>query len=617
MLANPTSTASFDPHPPASQQPGGGRFEVCACSAGPIRWTCHPDAADLLARISPETWANPQAQRGWTCVKRNAARTVWRARLDGRLVYVKYYACRAGRDALKRLLGRSACRAEFACGRYAAEHGIAAARPLGLAIGVLVGRGRADVLVTDAIEPAEPLDEYWQRVSASLDGRRLVATRDALIESLGELIAHAHQAGFEHLDMHAANILVREDRGGLRCFFVDLHSARLDQPVADAAVVRNLAQLNQWFRRHSSIKDRVRFLRAYLRWRNEYEYTFAHGRPLGLDFRALVGALAETAERHARRLWERHDRRVLRDGRYFARLRLGHGWRAIVVSRCKRATPESRVSEIELASDWWQRQLETLLAQPCEPGADDVKQSHSATVQTALLDLDGEAPLAVIVKRPRARNWRRWLRHLLPPSRSRRGWQAGHALLHRYIAAARPLALLERRAGPFVLDSLLLTERISGAMDLATYLERGIDPRAGRRWIRDKRRLIDELARHVRQLDQAGFVHRDCKPENVLVLTRPELRLVWVDMDGVQYCRRPASEAERLRPLVRLAAALHEHPALTRTDRVRFLKTYCAGFGRDPRVWRHVWQTVAPRVADKLAQQQARRAWKLRHYGRV
>ena len=283
----------------------------------------------------------------------------------------------------------------------------------------------------------------------------------------------------------------------------------------------------------------------------------------------------------------------------------------------KSHTPESRASEIELAGDWWRRQLTALLAQPREPGADDVKQSHSATVRTALLDRDGEAPLAVIVKRPRARNWRRWLRHLLPPSRSRRGWQAGHALLHRYIAAARPLALLERRLGPFVVDSLLLTERIGGAMDLATYLERGTDARAGRGWIRDKRGLIEKLARHVRQLDQAGFVHRDCKPENVLLLTRPELRLVWVDMDGVQYCRRPASEAERLRPLVRLEAALHEHPALTRTDRVRFLKTYCGGIGRDPHAWRRVWHAVAPRVAGKLAQRQTRREWKLRHYGRV
>ena len=67
--------------------------------------------------------------------------------------------------------------------------------------------------------------------------------------------------------------------------------------------MRNLAQLNQWFRRHSSIGDRLRFLRAYLRWRNEYEHAFEHARPLGMPYEDLVQALVRAANKHARRLW--------------------------------------------------------------------------------------------------------------------------------------------------------------------------------------------------------------------------------------------------------------------------------------------------------------------------
>jgi hypothetical protein len=396
--------------------------------------------------------------------------------------------------------------------------------------------------------------------------------------------------------------------------FVDLQSARLGVPVSDRAVVRNLAQLNQWFRRHSTLADRLRFLRAYLRWRGEYETVFRLGRSLGLSFRKLVRALRAAADRHAERLWAQRDRRVWRGGRYFSRFRLGNRWQAHVFVRCKRPLPESRASTLVLTRDWWRRQLQVPLAWFQEEPAETCKDSHSAMVSRAVLSHE-QANLPVIIKRPRARNWRRRISQSLAPSRSARGWETGHALLHRDIATARPLALIERRLGPLVLDNLLITEAVPGAADLEAYLRERHAELSPRVWRRHKRELCELLVRHIRRLQERGFAHRDCKAQNILVVTHPKLKLLWIDMDGLRRVGR-LSRAQRLMPLVRLHVSLLDVPGLTRMDRVRFLKSYFARFGSDPNAWRGVWRELSQAADAKLRTKATRRAWKLKHYGR-
>lgn len=661
----------------AQALPAGGGLGSCVIDGS--TWLVRADFRPLLERVEPGAWLAPERQRGWTCVKRNSLRSVWRVRIDGRLCYAKLFAAGRLPDRIKGWLRRRGAAAELASVRFAAEHGIAAPRPLAYCAAIAGAQGRSAALITEAVEPAEPLDAYWASLAERRTPAEQRAVRAALLESLAELIARAHQAGFEHLDMHAANLLVREERGAPRAYFVDLQSAHLDRAVSDAAVVRNLAQLNQWFRRHSSIKDRIRFLRAYLRWRDEYRHAFRHARTLGLELRALVRALVAQAERHAQRLWRRRDRRVWRDGRYFARVRLPGGWRGMVVQACKRTTAETHAIALDLPSGWWRTALGDVsklldgaaelaeVAAPANPaeradaagqgglacptGAAEhpiaCKQSHSAWVARRAL-VTPAGPLGVIVKRPRARDRRRALRQLLPPSRAARGWRIGHALLNRNIATARPLALLERRLGPLVLESVLITEQLDGALDLAAHLRRERADRSPRAWRRHKHMLTGLLARELRKLHEAGFVHRDCKAENLLVLpggykrvrppgagrersgaereragaaagrvrwTRP--RLVWIDMDGLRLPGRAPREGERLAALARLHVSLLGVAGLTRTDRLRFLRTWCGGFGADPRAWRRTWRALEPLIAAKLAAREARRAWKLEHYGRV
>ncbi|MGE0480301.1 MAG: lipopolysaccharide kinase InaA family protein [Phycisphaerae bacterium] len=580
-------------------------------------WTFRGDFDAVLARVPARVWSAPDA-RHWQRVKHNPTREVWRATIENRPYYLKYYACPRWWHRLKALVRGGAARAEWNGGLFALRHGIAAVRPCGYTPRLVGARATWSLLVTEAVEPSQPLNEFWRQLNSDHDARRRRQDAHQVLDALAELIARAHQAGFEHLDMHAANILVQPT--GPRRYaplFVDLHSARLARPVSDGAVVRNLAQLNQWFRKNSTIGERIAFLRAYVRWRNEYEHAFADGRPLELSFAELVRALARAAERHAEALGAQRDRRVFHTGRYFGRVGLADGWRATVYLTCKHPSDDSAASRMTITREQWKAVLRDPLVWFGGDAAETAKNSHSAQVRRALLKFDA-GPLPVIAKRPRARDGRRALRHALAPSRAGRAWRIGHALLHRDIPTARPLALLERRWGPLVRDCVLLTEGIPGALDLRAFLERESDAcRTPRDWLRRKRELSALLVRHLRRLADHGFAHRDCKADNILITTTPQLGLVWIDVDGIRLLRHPLSPAAALRPLARLYVSMRDTPGLTRTDFARFLVACCARRGVRTDAWRDAWRTIAALADRKLATIERRRQWKLDHYGRA
>ncbi|TWT42027.1 Lipopolysaccharide core heptose(I) kinase RfaP [Phycisphaerae bacterium RAS1] len=618
------STSSL---PLSAQSPRPPRVATPDNAAGPVAhdgltWTARNGFAEVLALVPASVWAEPERQPGWKRVKKNGRREVWRVLIAGRAYFVKYYSDEGFRTRVKRLFRPPPCIAEWNGGLFALRCGIPAVVPAGHA--ALQRNGlRWSLLVTEAVEPAGTLSEFWRQLQSDEDVRRRRRDVMQLARQVAEMIARAHQAGFEHLDMHAANLLVAPTAPGrYRTLFVDLQSARLNRPISDAAVVRNLAQLNQWFRKNSSIKDRLRFLRLYLRWRDEFEHAFPHGRPLRLSFRALVAALDVAAQRHAQRLWAQRDRRAGRRGSYFDRIRLGGGWIAQVATSVKHRSEDSRTSGLALNAEWWREVLSAPLRwfeptpnQRAAAAEHAVKIGHSGVTRRALLAHD-DGPIPVYIKRCLARSaWRR-LSQLLPPSRGMRGWRMGHALLHRDLPTPRPLALLERRVGPLIRESLLMTEALPGALDLEAHLRRELPAAGGRATYRLKSALGAALVRELRRLEERHFAHRDCKASNILVLPHPALRLFWIDMDGLRLLRRPLRESERLRPLIRLHVSLLDIAGVTRTDRVRFLTRYLSGFGRTSDAWRRLWPQLVGAAARKSAAKLARREWKLKNYGR-
>lgn len=568
----------------------------------------------MLGRVPAAAWANPE-QQGWTRVKRNSRREVWRAEISGETLFLKYYREDGWVSRFKKLFRAAPCESEWNGGMFALKAGIPAARPAGFVSRIIRNRHPWALLVTEAVLRTAPLNDFWDHLQSDPDIRRRREDSAKLTEQLAEMIARAHQSGFEHLDMHAANILVQTVAPRTyRTIFIDLQSARLGVPVTDQAVVRNLAQLNQWFRRRSSIGTRLRFLRAYLRRRDEFETEFEHARPLGRQFDELVRDLIVAAGRHAERLWSQRDRRADRNGGYFCRLRLSGGWRGMAALRCKHEREESRASQLEFTRDWWCKQLKGPTRWFDDDKSQAAKNSHSAAVRRADFRC-GDGTISVIIKRPLSRNWRRLLASLVTPSRSLRGWRTGNALLHRDLATASPLAVLERRRWGFTVDSMLITEALPDALDLENFIKQSAAQLSAGAWTRIKRDLIPKLATHLRRLHERGFAHRDCKASNILILRSPEMRPLWIDMDGIQHVHN-VSQPQVDRALVRLHVSTIGLPGITRGDRVRFLREYLAKFGGRTGEWRSIYMNLGSSVESKLAAKAARREWKLAHYGR-
>lgn len=578
-------------------------------------WTVCESFAAAFDDFPDDLLIDPE-KAGWELIKQNAERDVWRGRLGGLDCHLKRYRDRLRHRLLRWRRGSPAER-EWRAGMYAQRHGVAVVEPIAFCDAVRVGPRRGPALLTRTCEPVTPLFKFWSLLASDAASGRKRADRHRLIDQVAALVARMHQAGFQHLDLHAGNLLIHTE--GPRTYqplLVDVQSARLDRPVSDAAVVRNLAQLNQWFARHSAVADRLRFLRAYLRWRLEYEDQLPHSRRLGVSFEALTAAMQREAWRQAQRVWTKRDRRTGRRGKYLDRLRLGGGWSARVFVECKRAVIDSVATRSPRERAWWRAQLTRPTEWMARVATANLKNSHSAQVAFEELHAD-ETRIPVVLKRPLGRNlWRR-VRMRFGRSRALRAWRRGHALLHREIPTAMPLAVLEHRVGPVLLDELLIVERLENALPLREHLRVESSERSPIAWRRQRVALRTELARQLRTFVDRGCEHHDCKADNLLILSGRAPRVVWIDLDGVRIRSTPTPRDAIVRMLARLFVSLAEEPAVARTDALYVLKRMTQRFGAPRDAWRSWWREIAAGVAQKSAQREQRAAWKRKHYGRV
>jgi serine/threonine protein kinase len=198
----------------------------------------------------------------------------------------------------------------------------------------------------------------------------------------------------------------------------------------------------------------------------------------------------------------------------------------------------------------------------------------------------------------------------LRPSRARRAFRRGHQLLTRRIATALPLAALERRRGPLLLDSILVTEAVEGR-DLHQFLSRWLSTPATADAVLsppEQRHLAQavlwQLGRLLRRLHDSRFAHRDLKASNVLVRWSPGERpeLVLIDLDGL---RRVwwLTARRRFQGLMRLNVSLLKCPVVNHAGRLRMLLGYLRRPGA-PRVnFKPYWRVLQRWSARKLQSQ--------------
>jgi serine/threonine protein kinase len=560
--------------------------------AGGFRWQLLPQWRDHL--VGPQglrlaEWIQAgQAE----VVKQGPHRTVYRVHLPDLAFYLKHFRLHDVQTRLRQLLRPAQARLEYEQALAVAGRGIPTIVPLAFGESAAGSRWGDSYLLTSSLEDGESLSTFFEFRLPTYEPNQQTRLRQRLARELATVLARLHDAGIVHHDLHPGNLLVRQEAGNdLQVFVIDLHAVRLGQPLDWAARRTNLAMLNRWFILRSGRTDRLRFWRAYF-----HETIGSAPEECALPRTHRYQEQALDLEREtwlsSLRFWRHRDRRCLRNNRYYIRVQspAAHG-------HAVRDLDAAFVGELLGDPDAPFRQ----------PGARLLKDSRSSTVMELEAAVDGTLH-SLIYKRFRATAWSDPWTALFRPTPALRSWLFGHGLRERGLPTPRPLAVFHRRRRGMDYEGYLLTEKVPDALDL-----HGCSSQLGEFAVDERRKIlrrwIDQLAVLIRQMHCRHLAHRDLKAANILLSKKAgeaALDRFWlIDLVGLSR-HRQLPMARRIQNLARLHASFHRHPALTRSDRLRFLQTYLQWglFGRGG--WKKWWQAIEETTSLKIERNQRR-----------
>jgi tRNA A-37 threonylcarbamoyl transferase component Bud32 len=614
---------------------------VCLTRAG-VRWVVVSSFKDLFLDAGGLKLAEWLRDGHATVVKRGPHRMVYRVELPEVSFFVKQNRIPDARSWLRQLIRPAKACMEYRRVLAVAARGVPTVEPL--AVGETdkwVGAGES-VLITRSLPDTMQLNVFLETVLPGMALQRRQCIRKRLAVALGRFIAHLHNKGILHNDLHCGNLLIRLQDDEPYFYLIDLQSVRLGTPLTWQQSKANLVMFNRWLSLRASRADRLRFWLAYQSCRDATVWGSRAGRldphtvarvaeigsgsktsnesekgregqtsiriatrHLHPQIRELVLELETATRRSNERFWRRRELRCLQITRHTRRFR-------------SRSLRGFAVSDLD-------PQLLALLREDPDapfalPDAVLLKDSRSARVVEFMARIGGELR-PVIYKRFGVTKWYDPALALIRPSPPLRSWLYGHSLRERGLPTARPLAFFHRRRWGLCQEGYLLLEKVRAAGDLRTCLDRlqSLSAPTGRAWLRAR---LGQLARLIRELHRRHLAHRDLKAANILEIeldggakepadrsTSPD---EWqappfclIDLVGVT-CPRRLRRTSRIKNLARLHASFHDDPRLTRSDKLRFLRTYLQWgiFGKAG--WKNWWRAIEKATARKIRLNQHR-----------
>lgn len=346
--------------------------------------------------------------------------------------------------------------------------------------GELAGGGR--YLLTAFLEEARSLQQCWDELTdQSPSSEAAIHILQSALTTIGTL----HARGLAQTDLHLGNFL--QDGQGL-LYVIDGDAIETDKPglplaasIAQTNLALFFAQLTPDWDAHQA-----RLLTCYLQ---------AVG-SMPVDQQRL---LADVQHQRKQRL-DDFLRKTLRDCSQFAVHRSFDYFSVVLRSE--------------------QHWLAPLLSDPNSVFSDQplLKDGGSSTVTRATLD-----GREVVIKRYNIKGLGHWLKRFWRPSRAWHSWLAGWRLSFLGIATPKPLAMIERRIGPWRREAWLVTEYCPGQNLLDHLGEAGRD-------LPDQQ-TANALQHIFKQLADAQITHGDFKATNLLWHEQQ----VWlIDLDAMQ-----------------------------------------------------------------------------------
>jgi tRNA A-37 threonylcarbamoyl transferase component Bud32 len=250
---------------------------ICAPASAAPRRSCGGDFTAIavsevesceLARLvaSPERiLSDPTA----TVVKRGRSALVVRVELSigGNETPAAYKRC-GSRTWLRRIargVRTPAALRNFELGHRLIRLGIATPRPLVAVAPRWHNLLKPSFLATQWIDDAMPFDAFARAASDWAPDRRRAALCEAA-RKFGRLIGTLHKHGFSHRDLKSGNLLVRDEKGHVEVFLVDLDGASRPRLRIPATRLKNLARLHAASRQLMGVTHsiRCRFVHSYL-----------------------------------------------------------------------------------------------------------------------------------------------------------------------------------------------------------------------------------------------------------------------------------------------------------------------------------------------------------------
>jgi tRNA A-37 threonylcarbamoyl transferase component Bud32 len=567
--------------------------------AGGFHWTLAPGLQTPLLGDAGLRLADWLRSGQAHIVKQGPHRIVYRVELPGLCFYLKHNRVTDARTWLRQLVRPSKARREYESALAVAARGVPTVSPLAVGEQSTL-QGGASYLITRGLENTIPLNLFLARSLAEMPESRRAIVRQRLADELGILVARIHDAGILHNDFHTGNILVALDPDDeIRLYLIDLNAVHFGPPLDWSRAMDNLAMLNSWFVLYVNRTDRLRFWKSYYHARSLG--TWGRGARANRDHLYLAAQIERRTWRFNLAVWSRHDDRCLKNNRYYRHVRAP-------------GIDAHAVTELESAS------LAPLLADPDEPfrraGVRLLKDSPSSTVAELDMLVEGRVR-KVIYKRFRGATVKEMLASCVRRTPALRSWYHGYGFRARAVPTARTLAVLHRTRWGMLADGYLLTEKLEDTQELHVQVEQLAQLPTRQRGLL-MRRLIDLVARTIRGLHQRQLSHRDLKAANILVrraelppappapyepvglLHVPETSVWLIDLVGVELFRK-LPHRRIIQNLARLNASFHGRRNVTRTDRLRFLRTYLFDGLRGPGNWKAWWRQIERATEKKVA----------------